>query len=397
LQGAIAEALGDVRGAAEAFGKAYDLEPSSYQTYMALARANLISRGDSSQNTLPPPPPGLSGAQNLALGLLFVSHDAYGDAVRPLESAVKQDESNDIATLNLVISYKNTGKRDEAIDLARRFVARQPSAAMFETLGGLQEEAGKYVDAVQSYQRAVDLDPSNEEYYFDLGLEYLSHFTFGPAREVYEIGTTKFPHVSRQFLGLAFSHYAVREYPQAADAFTKAIEIDPESPAAQQAWNTVLTFLSPKDWDALLPRLSRLQVAYPHSAALAFCYGAALFRYEHAKGPDANLGVAQKLLEKAIELQPQFPPAHLELGGIYASQKEMQKAVDQYLIAVQQDPKSDIAHYRLGQVYREMNKLELATQELGRYQELSRIHQEELKRSRSAIQQFILAPLANNN
>ncbi len=65
--------------------------------------------------------------------------------------------------------------------------------------------------------------------------------------------------------------------------------------------------------------------------------------------------------------------------------------MDEYLEMIRQDPKSEIAHYRLGQVYRDMNKMDLATQELARYQELSRIHEEELKRNRSAIQQFVLS------
>jgi hypothetical protein len=37
-----------------------------------------------------------------------------------------------------------------------------------------------------------------------------------------------------------------------------------------------------------------------------------------------------------------------------------------------------------------MNQLELATQELTRYQELSRVRQDELKRSRANIKQFII-------
>jgi hypothetical protein len=66
------------------------------------------------------------------------------------------------------------------------------------------------------------------------------------------------------------------------------------------------------------------------------------------------------------------------------------------LETIRQDPKSDIAHYRLGQVYRDMNKMELATKELTRYQELSRLHKEELQRSRSAIKQFILSQSASS-
>ena len=99
----------------------------------------------------------------------------------------------------------------------------------------------------------------------------------------------------------------------------------------------------------------------------------------------------QTLLVKSVRLQPSFAEAHLELGALYAARKQDQKAAFEYLEAIRQDPKSDIAHYRLGQVYRDMNKLELATQELDRYQELSRLHQEELKESRSAVKQFILS------
>jgi tetratricopeptide (TPR) repeat protein len=177
----------------------------------------------------------------------------------------------------------------------------------------------------------------------------------------------------------------------------EALELDPGSPAVFQAWKTVLSFLAPKDWEKLLPRLGHLAVGHSQSAELAFCYGAALFRYELAKGSQGALDKPQALLEKSVRLQPDFPEAHLELGSLYAARKQDQKAVDQYVKAIEQDPKSDVAHYRLGQVYRDMKQLELATQELARYQELTRLHEEELKRSRSAIKQFVLSQPAKSN
>ena len=391
LAGVIAEALQDAPGAAQSYRQAYALDPRSYEIYLALLRATLSEESEPSKTDLPAPPGNLSAAQNLAIGLLLVSHDAYEEAIPPLQKTLEQDPSNDIATLNLVLAYKNVGNSSAAIELMQRALELHPSAALHNMLAGIQEETGKYVEAVQNYQRAVELEPTNEQYYFDLGMEYLSHFTFGPALEVYRVGTQKFPNSSRQYLGLAFSHYAVREYSAAAAAFTKALEIDPDSPAVLKAWNTVLSFLAPNDWEALLPRLARLQAAHPQSADLAFSYGAALFRSEFAKGPKAALERPQSLLETSIRLRPDFPAAHLELGALYAAQKQDQKAVDEYLEVIRQDPKSEIAHYRLGQLYRGMNRMDLATQELGRYQELSRVHEEELKRNRSAIQQFVLS------
>jgi tetratricopeptide (TPR) repeat protein len=391
LAGVIAEASQDAASAAQAYRQAYAIDPRSYEIYLALLRATLSAESEPSKPDLPVPPENLSAAQNLAIGLLFITHDGYEEAIPPLEKSLQLDPSNDVATLNLALAYKNGGKSAAAVELAQKALAQHPTAALHNLLAGLQEESGRYVDAVQNYQRAVELDPTNEQYYFDLGMEYLSHFTFGPALDVYRVGRQKFPNSSRQYLGLAFSHYAVREYPNAADAFTKALEIDPDSPVVLKAWNTVLSFLAPNDWEALLPRLSRLQAANPQSADLAFCYGAALFRSEFAKGAKAALERSQSLLEKSVKLRPEFPVAHLELGSLYAAQKQDQKAVDEYLEVIRQDPKSEIAHYRLGQLYRGMNKMDLATQELARYQELSRIHEEELKRNRSAIQQFVLS------
>ena len=407
LAGAVAESLQDAAAAAQAYRQAYALSPGSYDIYLALVQASLSggtassgmvsSANAASGDALPAPPENLSAAQNLSLGLLFLSRDAYPEAIPRLEQTLQQDDSNEMATLNLAVAYKNVGKSTDAIALSRRAVEKKPSGALYNMLAELQEESGQYVEAVHNYQRAVELEPANENYYFDLGMEYLSHFTFGPALEVYRVGTQKFPNSSREYLGLAFSHYAVREYPEAANAFTKALEIDPDSPAVLKSWNTLLSSLSPADWEKILPRLSRLAAAHPQSADLAFCYGAALFRSEFAKGAKGALERPQMFLEKSVKLRPDFAAARIELAGLYSAQKQEQKAVDEYLEAIREDPKSDIPHYRLGQIYRQMNKLDLATQELARYQELSRLHQEEIKRNRSAIQQFVLSQPAKAN
>jgi tetratricopeptide (TPR) repeat protein len=403
LAGAIALSLRDSAAAAQSYRQAYALSSGSYDIYLALVEASLSAEPVSSAAApswqgLPAPPENLTAHQNLALGLLFLSHDAYQEAIPRLKQALQQDESNEMATLNLALAYKNVGDSPAAIELMRRALKTRPSGALSNMLAELEEASGQYVEAVQHYQLAVELASGNEDYYFDLGMEYLSHFTFGPALEVFRVGTQKFPNSSRQYLGLAFGHYAVREYRQAADAFTMALEIDPDSPAVLRAWNTVLSSLSPPDWEPILPRLSRLAAAHPQSADLAFCYGAALFRSEFAKGSKGDLDRPQTFLEQSVKLRPDFAAARIELAGLYAAEKQDQKAVDQYLEAIREDPKSDIPHYRLGQIYRQMNKLDLATAELARYQELSRLHQEEIKRNRSAIQQFVLSqPTKTNN
>lgn len=390
LAGVTAERTNDFAQAAQFYRKAYELDPTSYETYLALVRSTLSAPAPFVESQLPAPPSKLTASQNFALGLIFASHEDFELAVQSFDAALALDPNNELATLNLALAEKSVGKAPEAIERLRKVMAARPSAMLSDALGGMEEETGQYVQAVASYQRAVELDPGNEQYYFDLGVEYLTHFTFGPAAEVYRVGTQKFPDSSRQFLGLGFSHYAVREYRDATDAFTSALEIDPDSPAAFRAWESVLDSLPPNDWASVLPRLDKLARAHPRSAELAFCYGAALFRSEYGKGAEGTFDEAQVLLEKSVRLRPDFPLAHLELGALYAAKKQTSKAVDQYLEVIREDDKSEVPHYRLGQLYRQMNNLDLATAELNRYHELAQAHQEQLKRNRSMIQQFII-------
>lgn len=398
LAGVVAERMNEFALAAKYYGHAYALTPGSYDIYLALVRSTLSRDSEPDKAALPAPPPGLSTSQNLALGLLFASRNLFDQAMPRLEAVLQVDPSNEVAILNLALAEKSTGKSSEAMARLQTALALHPSAVLYNALGSMDEESGQYVEAVQSYQHAVELDPTNEQYYFDLGVEYLIHFTFGPAAEVYRVGTQKFPTSSRQYLGLGFSHYAVREYRQAADAFTTALELDPESPAVFRAWNSILDSLPPNDWAEFLPRLDRLAKVHPLNAELSFCLGAALFHSEIAKGPQAALDHPQALLEKSVRLRPEFPAAHLELGALYAARKMNQKAAQEYLEVVRLDPKSEVPHYRLGQLYREMNQLDLATTELSRYQQLAQLHQEEVKRRRSTIQQFIIPqPTKPNN
>ena len=404
LSAVVAEDQGDRTKAVQFYGRAYQLDPQSFETYLALVR--LILKLDSNGNgivlskdekasqrvaSLPPQPLRLSAEQHFTLGLLFASRGAYAAAISHFEETLRTEPESYSAAFNLALSYKGADKGQAAVDLVERTLKSKPTAELYNLLALLEESQGSYLDAVRNYQRAVELEPTNEQYYFDLGAEYLAHFTFAPALDVFQVGSEKFPHSLRQQLGLGFAHYGQHDYPAAVLAFLTALEIDPSSPAAFAAWNSLPPLLEPADWQEILPRLSRLAERYPQSAQALYCYGAALFQREVALGHQASFDQAKSLLESAVRLKPGLYEAHLELGNLYVARNENEKAVNQFLEAIRLNPESEMAHYRLGQTYRNLNRLELAEQELARYTQLGRDRREIMARSRSAIKQFVLA------
>ena len=390
LSAAVAEQLGDQAAASRDYRRAYELNSQSFEIYLALVRSTLATR-DKPWSELPPAPTALSAEQHFALGLIFASGGAYSAAISHFEQTLQLEPTSYAASYNLALAYRQEGKLQAAIELLENTLEQQPNGEMYNLLASLEEETGLYVEAVRHYQRAVDLDPGNEQYYFDLGAEYLKHLTFGPAVEVFRVGSHKFPASPRLYVGTGLAQFALRQYADAADAFLVALETDPSSPDAFLAWNALPTFVVVDEWEKIQPRLQRLAERFPDNAQAVFCYAAALFRHGVASAQTDGFDLAQSLLERAAHLNPKLAVAHLELGTVYAQRQQSQKAVASFLEAIRLDPNSEMAHYRLGQTYRDLHQLTLAQRELDLYQRLSRNRQDRMAQMRSAIRQFVLA------
>jgi tetratricopeptide (TPR) repeat protein len=390
LSAVLAEDQSDFPLAVRLYQRAYELAPESFEIYLALARASLKTGVPAADRSLPAAPPNLSAEEHFTLGLLFSSRGAYGDAVPHFEQALRMEPASYSAAYNLAVSYKGAGKTEAAIRLIENTLEKRPTAELYNLLASLHESAGRYVEAVRHYQKAVELEPTNEQYYFDLGLEYLAHFTFGPALEVFQAGVQKFPTSFRQYEGNGLAQYALREYSEAANAFLAALEINPASPTAYAAWNALSSTLRPAELEEMLRRLRRLSELHPKNAEVQYCYGQALLTQGLSLNQPENVNLAKPFIDQAISLKPSLSEAHLALGNFYAAQRENQKAVEAFRETLRLAPKSEMAHYRLGQTYRNLNELELAEQELARYAELVRNRREQMARSRSAIKQFVL-------
>lgn len=390
LLAGVADQLGDRLGASRYYRRAYELSPQSFEIYLALVRTALGTR-DKQEAQLPPPPAPLSAEQHFSLGILFASSGDYSAAISHFQQTLQLQPTSYSASYNLALAYKQAGSSQAAIELLERALERQPTAELYSLLASVEEEAGRYVEASRHYQQAVDLDPDNEQYYFDLGAEYLVHLTFGPATEVFRMGTKKFPKSPRQYVGMGLAQFALRQYMDAADAFISALEINPTSPDAFVAWNALPTFVLVAEWKKIQPRLKGLAERFPENARALFCYAAALFRHSVVSEGGHDFDLAQSLLEKAVWLDPKLTAAHLELATLYSQRKQSDQAVVSFLEAIRLDPNSETAHYRLAQTYRNLNQLEQAERELDLYGKLARNHRDQMAQTRSAIRQFVLA------
>jgi tetratricopeptide (TPR) repeat protein len=396
LSGAVAEDLEDWPAAVRDYSRAYRLIPGEIEVYSSWVRAAVKSKDSEAIRSLPTPPAGLSAEQHFSLGTLFASVGSFTQAIPEFKEALQANPANDVAAYNLALSFQQLGKYKEAIDVIQAALQQKPDPSLYNLRASLEESTGDYVQAARDFRRAVELNPESEEYYFDLGVEYLSHYTFRPALEVFEIGNKKFPGSLRQKVGLGYAHYGLHQYIAAEKAFVDALEINPSAPAAVAAWNTVTSFLTPDGYQKISQRLCQLAAKYPSSPDALYYCGASLFRAGEGMARTGDLNVAKDYLERTLRINPDSAAAHLELGKFYASRNEHELAIRQFVEAVRIDPKSAMAHYQLGLAYRKLGQLKLARQELAQYSSLSQEQQSQMSHYKSEIKKFIVAETPDN-
>jgi lipopolysaccharide biosynthesis regulator YciM len=116
-----------------------------------------------------------------------------------------------------------------------------------------------------------------------------------------------------------------------------------------------------------------------------------LWKGRRAQDANSDFGQIEALLKKAVELDPKFPEAHVQLGNLYSDHKKYSDAAPQYEQALTLNSDLADAHYRLGQAYLHLGKRDEGQQQLQVYQKLRAEHLAELEKQRAEIRQFVIS------
>ncbi len=262
--------------------------------------------------------------------------------------------------------------------------------------------------AVQEYQRAAELDPS-ELNLFDWGTELLTHRAFEPATEVFTKGNRLFPKSVRMLVALGVSWYAREFYDQATRCLVDASDLDPNNPTPYVFLGRMLSVganVSDKSVETLA-RFARLQ---PHNALANYYYAISLRK--QSAGPDHSASQederstqAESLLQTAVLLDPKFGNAYLQLGILYSQRADFARAISAYQKAIEVTPEgtspqldetlSEI-HYRLAQAYGRTGDKTKAKEELELHSRLDKKTKEDTQSHNRELQQFVIL-LRNNS
>jgi len=282
-----------------------------------------------------------------SLGRVLMDEHRPSDAANALKAALELKPGDPDLELDCATALLAANQLVDAKKILAGFADADLSARAQSLMGEADEQEKDFAGAGKHFIRAVDLEPS-EENAWQLGMEFLRHWTFGPAVVEFEAATAKFPDSKRMRLGLGAAYFGDGKYAKAIPVFADLLEGDPDNATYAGMLGLSCTTVMGED----RPRCATTLVDYAQSHpadAHASAYAAASLLSRSDSRDQRPL--TRKLLEAAIAADPRIPEAQFEMGTFLQDDGMWKESIPYLERAVKLKPDFRKAHYHLSIAY----------------------------------------------
>ncbi len=260
----------------------------------------------------------------------YLLHDEdpsnVGLAVDLFKNSLERDPEFALAHAGLADAYWRRFEmtRDQnwarmAEDASVDALARGPGfAEIHVTLGTIYQGTGKFERAAQEFQKALEINPRNDEAYVGLALAQESAGDVVSAEQTFHRAIEERPDYWVSQSELATFHYRHGRYEQARHWFGEVLEMTPKNVSAHTYLGATLLLLGRTD-DAIqsFRRSIAIEPTYKAYANLAFAY------WSEGRFPEAA-----EMYEKALDLDDRDHRVWAYLGAVYKCLPKREAAAD---------------------------------------------------------------------
>ena len=306
-------------------------------------------------------------------------------------------------TLLLVLelsSWRQSEMYTDIETLWRTTIASNPDCWLANNnLGGYLYNKGRVKEAIEHYQKAIQIDPNYAEAQNNLGAALAAEGRFDEAIENYHKAIQIRPDFAYALNNLGMALAARGQFDDAIENYRKAIQISPNFADALDNLGAALTVKGRSD-EALGYYRQALAID-PNFAGAQNNLGILLAKqgqiteaieyYQKAIELDPvraefynNLGnllatqgrptEAIRQFQKALAVEPGYTKAHYNLANIFFAQGQWDEAIEHYQQALKQMPDSVHAHYQLGLALQSRGRFAEAVAQLQKVLELDPKH-----------------------
>lgn len=239
------------------------------------------------------------------------------------------------------------------------------SADLQALLGACFEAEHQPALAAEAYQREIDMDPGRVDYYHDLISLLLDLGRTKDAAALVDRALVIAPNDARPWVWKAHVRVQANAYQDAIESYTHASKLDGSNAEAILGLATVYFILGQND--AAIAEYTMGIEKFPNDARFYLGFAETLLASPDSRKSQAR---AEKLLENAVRLAPQSAEAHYQLGQLALQQDRLKDSERELLLSLRLDPQQSKMHFALSVLYRRMKRPDDAAKQFAMYQDL---------------------------
>jgi tetratricopeptide (TPR) repeat protein len=263
---------------------------------------------------------------------------------------------------NLGMVLAGQGRFTEAIEHYQEALEIKPgSAEVYNNWGMVLAGQGRFTEAIEHYQKALEIKPGSAEVYNNWGAVLAEQGQPVKAIEYYRKALEIKPDYAAAHFNLGDALAKQARYSEAIEQFQQAVRLRPDSAAAHFNLGDAL---------AKQARYTEAMEQFQQAVQLKPDYAEAHYRLGGILRSQNRLDEAVKHYQKAIELIPAYADAHGNLANVLAAQGRLDEAIPEYQRTLELVPNSAQAHFRFGQALQQQKNVEAAIEQ---YQQALRL------------------------
>lgn len=119
------------------------------------------------------------------LGYIYEQKGSLDEAITEYKRAYTLDK-NPQASMNIAEIYFKQEKLKQALEYAQKSLQEKSSAGAYNLQGVLFNKLGKYLEAIESFQKAIEINPKNNFIKVNLGIAYFNNENYKKAQTLFK-------------------------------------------------------------------------------------------------------------------------------------------------------------------------------------------------------------------
>ena len=264
-------------------------------------------------------------------------------------------------SFSLASALFKQGEDESCLAELSRWPESEKNAEYFNLMGAANARLGQVVEAGKSFEKAIELQPRNQESHYNLALLFLRADAYDEAITVLDQSLAHFPESPQLLRAMGFSQQLKGRFEDAQRTFSRLIENRPSDSSG--LLYLASSFLEAGQPEQALSYFERARRLAPEDGRIYYLQGLI-----HSQRGEEDR--ALEFFDQCLTLDPAFVHALFQRAKILFTRGNLAASLRDSRRAIELDPGFPQAHFQAAQVLARLGRQGEAQAELKTYREL---------------------------